>query len=116
MPPQSPRKSPPTPAQHPQWALLHPHADLGRIPSFLFCDDPRSAREQFDERYAFGGGWRPMPHWQYDKETRAIAYPGDPPLHPIAETTLRDELILLYPSAWVAIIQPDGAFEVARMD
>lgn len=103
----------------PEWALLHPTATiehLGDIPSFLLLADLRNAADQFDERYAFGGGWQPMRQWQYNEKTKSIIYPGDPPLHPIAETTLRDELILLYPSAWVAIIQPDGAYEVARMD
>jgi len=88
---------------------------LGYIRFFLFEDDPRSAREQFAERYAMGGGWNPMPKWERLGETR-IKYPGDPPLIPIAWTTLRDERILVYPHAWVMILQPNGDFEVARMD
>jgi len=31
-------------------------------------------------------------------------------------TKLRDEVIVLYESEFVAIFQPDGTFEVARMD
>ena len=34
----------------------------------------------------------------------------------LAVTRLRDETILLYEMDWVAVIQPDGAFEVSRMD
>jgi hypothetical protein len=29
---------------------------------------------------------------------------------------LRDELILVYEGDWVAVLQKDGSFEVARMD
>jgi hypothetical protein len=45
-----------------------------------------------------------------------IQYPNDPPYSPVAYGFLRDELILVFPHAWVAIVQPDGAFAVARMD
>lgn len=96
-----------------QWAFLHPEA-AGFIPQFLSEADPRPAARQFDEAYAHGGGWRPMEGWERDGV--AIRYPGDPALRPIAAVWLRHELIAVYPHAWVAIFQPDGRFEVARMD
>ena len=43
-------------------------------------------------------------------------YPGDPVLPPVAERKLRDERIVMYPGAIIAVFQPDGAFEVARLD
>ncbi len=49
-------------------------------------------------------------------ENGGIEYPGDPVLPPIAERMLRYERIVMYPHSLFAIIQPDGKFEVARMD
>lgn len=87
---------------------------LGYLPGFLSEDDPRPAREQLDSNYQHGGGWRPLPGWE--RNGWIITYPGDPPLKPFALTHLRDETIVFYPHAQVMIVQPDGAFEVARMD
>lgn len=110
---------------NPIWTLLHPRATaehLGLIPQMLNLADPRPAREQFNSNYAYGGGWAAMTGWVYDPADQTIKLPftralgGDPALRPIASTTLRDEQILLYPYAWVAIVQPDGRAEVARMD
>lgn len=101
-----------------RFKLLHPlinHGHLGWIPTFLDADDPRSAKEQLDSNYQHGGGWHPMRGFAMG-DGHVIAYPGDPPLHPIAEAKLRDELILIYRHAWVAIVQKDGTHEVARMD
>ena len=93
------------------------HPDMiGEVPSFLSEDDDRPAAEQFDSNYAHGGGWRPMEKWSLNPDGCVIAYPGDPPLKPLAMTTLRDELILIYPHAWVVIVQKDGIFEISRMD
>ncbi len=105
---------------------LHPRADdfLGLIPDFLDSADPRPAAAQIAENYAFSGGWKPMAVWEltpdnpvdYDETGPAIRYPGDPPLHAIAKARLREERIYVFPHAWVAIVQPDGTFEVSRMD
>ena len=89
--------------------------DLGMVPWFLAPDDPRPAKEQFDERYVHGGGWRPINGFKLLEGLR-LKYPGDPVLEPIAAWELRDEKIVMYPHAIVAIYQPDGTFEVARMD
>jgi hypothetical protein len=99
------------------WTLLHPEMTpehLGLLPSFLIEEDPRPAKEQFQERYIYGG-WRPMKGFKLNGDY-ALWYPGDPLLHPIAMTKLRDEIIFLYRHDWVAILQPDGSFEVSRMD
>lgn len=89
---------------------------LGFIPSFLSEHDDRPAREQLDMNYAHGGGWSPMAMWTFNEADKSIHYPGDPPLRPIAQANLRSEMILVYQHAWVAIVQPDGSYEVARMD
>ena len=87
----------------------------GYIPGFLRDDDPRPAREQFDERYV--SGWVPAPPGlSFDVETLTMTYPNDPPMHPISGLQFRDETLLLYPSSWVVIVQKDGSWEAARMD
>ena len=90
----------------------HPEC-FGLIPSFLEENDPRPAAEQFNERYI--SGWR-----HQEKCTMAgngaLLYPGDPPQLPIACLKWRDELILLYPYSYVAIVQKDGSYEICRMD
>lgn len=105
-----------------EWEMLQPYQmtikqiawRLGNLPYFLSEADPRPAREQFDANYKFGG-WRPFDGFKL-MTNNALVYPGDPPIHPLAQTKLRDELILLYPHGWVAIIQPDRSFEVCKMD
>jgi hypothetical protein len=101
-----------------QFELLHPKMTmehLGLLPSFLDVNDPRPAREQFHQNYAHGGGWSPFDGFEMRKG-HSIKYPGDPVHKPLAQAKLRDELIVFYDYAWVAIIQPDGSFEIARMD
>jgi hypothetical protein len=91
----------------------HPD-EIGIIPSFLDEDDPRPAREQLDANYQHGGGWRSLPNFDLDGTT--LKYPGDPPMQPIAAMQLRNEMVLIYPSAFVMVLQKHGTFEVARMD
>lgn len=96
---------------------LHSRADdlVGLIPSFLSENDPRPAAEQFNERYAHGGGWAPLRGWRL-RADNSIQYPDDPSLSPVAMMWLHDETIFIYPHAWVCIVQADGTYEVARMD
>lgn len=99
------------------WRLLHPRATfdmLGYVPMFLEDTDTRPAREQFEERYEYGG-WRPNEGFSKDDKD-FITYPGDPALPPIAERMVGDERVVMYPCSLFAIIQPDGSFEVARLD
>lgn len=107
-------------SMHPAWEMLHPEMTmehLGFLPGFLHVDDERSAREQFDSCYQHGGGWRPFKGFKVvNEETQAIAYPGDPAMKPVAKAHLRDETIYFYPHSWVRIVQPDGSWEICRMD
>lgn len=101
-----------------EWEMLHPRmtrAHLGLLPEMLDDQDPRSAREQLNEAYAHGGGWDPFNGFRLT-DKNGLAYPGDPTLKPIAQAKFRNELIVFYDCAWVAIIQPDRSFEVCRMD
>jgi hypothetical protein len=88
---------------------------VGFIPTFLDLDDERPAKEQFAERYEYGG-WRPQDGFTALHETPVLEYPGDPPLKPIACMKLRDEVIFVYLHGYVSIFQPDGSFEACRMD
>lgn len=86
---------------------------LGLIPGFVLADDPRPAHEQINERSA--RGWNPqLPgKWQMNQDDWLL-FPGDPPLEPLAFAWLREEKIVVYPYAWVAIITGE-AFSVARL-
>lgn len=97
---------------------LHPRvtADhIGMIPFWLDESNPEPARNQLNENYGHGGGWRPFNGFTLQPDN-SIVYPGDPAHKPIAEMRLREERILMYEHAWVAIIQPDRSFEICRMD
>lgn len=99
--------------------LKHPaatHDMLGYIPAFLSLSDPRTAREQLHENYSHGGGWCPFIGHTMSPDGATLTYPGDPPLRLMAEATLRDEVIRIYEFAWVLILQPDGSYEIVRMD
>lgn len=109
--------------KHPNWTILVPlptgmlpHDVLGIIPLMLDEDDPAPATAQFDAEYAHGGGWRPFDGFKLYMDDYSIKYTGDPAIHPVAQAKLRDETIVLYPHAWVAVIQPDGKYEISRMD
>jgi len=45
-----------------------------------------------------------------------LHYPDDPPQKPLAMIKFRNELIFIYESAWVLILQQDGTYEISRMD
>jgi hypothetical protein len=103
------------------WLLLQhlyadPAAQLMLLNDMLSEDDPRSAREQLNEGYAHAGGWRPSTIGFKLSNDAALLYPGDPPQHPWAATSLRNETILVYPGEWVLILQENGSFEVCMMD
>ena len=102
------------------WVQLHPEADfmahVGILASFLDAGDPRPAAEQFNANYGFGG-WMPFGEGKFKMlEGLGLQYPGDPVLAPLFATKLGDETIVVYSSSVVAIIQPGGSFEVARLD
>jgi hypothetical protein len=88
---------------------------LGFIPQMLSVKDPRPAKEQLHEAYAHGGGWHPFTGFSLE-EDNTLTYLDDPPLYPLAKARLRDELIILYDYAWVAIIQPNREFEVGWIE
>lgn len=101
-------------AKHPRVTEEH----LGLIPHFLSERDPRTAREQLNAHYQHGGGWKPTVNefTMLPDGNLLSKYPEDPPFLLLAEGQLREEVIRIYEYSYVAVIQPNGAFEVARMD
>jgi hypothetical protein len=99
------------------WVSLgaaHPY-ELGFLPSFVDTSDPDKAAAQFNKRYEYGG-WRSIKGFKKLEGPGHIQFPGDPPMVPLFMTHLRDEVIYVYRHGLVAIFQPDGKFEVARLD
>lgn len=101
---------------------------LGMIPHFLWDSDPRTAVDQINERYAHGGGWRPLsnflPLGAYnfaEGVAPKLRYPGDPPFHPYAMATLHAdtdaaEVFVIYEHAFCAIFRNGELYQVARLD
>lgn len=79
----------------------------GVIPHMLNEDDPRGAFEQLGQE-GFNGFEMVASY--------GLKYPDDPTIYPVARIRFRDELVLVYPFDWVAVVQRDGAFKVARID
>lgn len=103
-----------------KWEFLHPQATmyhLGYIGAGLSEKNPKSAREQINDLYPYGG-WRCFINMAEVKHlgNNVYKYPGDPPQRPIARAKLRDETICVYDHEFWGIFQPDGSFELARLD
>lgn len=100
------------------WKMIHPQFTfemLGYIPQFLSEHDPRPARKQIDSNYKHGSGWSPFEGFTM-LPSGDLSYPDDPPVRLLAEAKLRNETIRFYEHAWVAIVQPDGSYEISRVD
>jgi hypothetical protein len=97
------------------WVVLKPDVDLGFLPAMIRLNDLRPVKEQLDERYAHGGGWNPTPGFTM-QPNHVLHYPEDPPFHPLAMSMHGDETLVFYEHDFLAIIQKDGTFEVARVD
>ena len=102
-----------------KWWTKHDRVDTGLLPMFLSAADPRGAVAQLNDAYAHGGGWRPFKGFKLVGRSTSdfvLQYPDDPPLPLLAWTMLRGELVGLFLGSWVVVVQPDGRFEVCRMD
>ena len=93
---------------------------LGLLPDFLQEADPRPARDQIAENHcggwdSFKGGTLSLGEPGDVKPVGTYSYPGDPDMTPLAVSKLRDEVIFLYPADFVAIVQSDGTYDIARI-
>lgn len=94
------------------------HPITGFLPELISPHDPRTVREQIESNYANGGGYNPVSGFtlqQKGSET-LLRFPGDPPFKEVARTQIRDETVILFDCAFVAIVQPSGSLAVTRMD
>ena len=89
---------------------------LGYLPHFLDEDNPDNCVKQLDQNYKHGGGWSKFEGFKMNMKDNSIKYPGDPPYRPLAKMKIRNETVFVYPHAWVAVVQEDGSYEIARMD
>lgn len=98
----------------------------GLLPMFFDKTDERNARAQLHENYAHGGGFFEfhgftLIDYKHNFERvrgnfKALQYPEDPPMLEIGRGQLREETIILFENSWVAIVQTDGSYVVARCD
>ena len=91
----------------------------GLLPMMVSEISEADAVTQLNNGYAHGGGWNDFNGFTLEKAPSgeySLAYPGDPAMLQVASAKLRDELIVLFAYDWVAVIQPDGSYRVARMD
>jgi len=92
---------------------------VGYTPQFLDSSNPDDAVAQLHTNYGHGGGWHDMRGFTLDEsnpDAPLLRYPDDPPTEAVAYWKLRDERIILFDHAWVAVVQPGGSFRVSRMD
>lgn len=91
---------------------------LGIIPTMLSPHDTRSMIHQLHDGYAHGGGWHPFVGFEVQKrgEVYVLQYPDDPPYIERARITMNGETLCAFDSAWVMVIDKDGAHHIARMD
>lgn len=116
--------------------FLSLHYDPGFIPGWLDERLITPASEQLNAAYAHGGGWFPYDgkwelhewaacpfneesikrHPQLGKLVLHSPHDEDVFYQPRCIIRHREELVVMYDDAWVAIVQPSGHFQVARMD
>lgn len=92
---------------------------VGFLPGFLDENDSRPAVEQINTAYSHGGGWMDFKGFELvggDGKPYSLKYPGDPLTHELSRANLRKEKLVFFEHSWLAVIQPDGSFRVARLD
>lgn len=100
------------------WTFYRPDAAewIGAIPLIINSAYDEPVAEQIAIGYAHGGGWMPFEGFVFSPEAMTITYPDDPPYEAVAEVTIRGERVIVYPHAWVMVLQQDGTFQVTKMD
>jgi hypothetical protein len=93
------------------------HEYLGRIPTLIDPDSNDPVWQQVQDNYPYG--WQPVLGDERSKWTLTgdeyLIYPGLPPAAPAAMAWHRSEKILVYPGAWVVVVQLNEDFTVARI-
>lgn len=106
------------------WTFHHPRASiktLGFIPGWLHADNAAPLSAQIDQNYKHGGGWYSCrKFWGgIDEDGQLLSKPedGEAPLPLIASVQHPNgQKLHFYPHEMVAVIFPDGSFDLARID
>lgn len=105
------------------WAILDPRFTLdmlGLIPEQITAEDDRPLKEQINENYAHGGGWRPggMNRCVFHASDGSFTYPGDPRQKALAMFVhpTNGETFYYYDYSIVCVVTGDGVAEFSRMD
>ena len=86
----------------------------GLIPSFLNEASDAPTIKQLDAGQP--GGWRKFDGFTFDAKHEILSYPGDPPMKAMSKILFNNDIIMLFPHAWVLVLNADNRWEVARMD
>lgn len=103
----------------PKWTN---HNVMGYIPAFLNLDDPRPAKEQIDDNYQHGGGWfetsskYELIDWKKDGKCILHFTTYHERNRELSRCKIRDETLIFFEGSWLAIVQPDGKTNMARVD
>lgn len=98
----------------------------GMLPSWCDDKDPRPAKEQINEHYSWAGGWQKFDGFTLVNAKKRgearLEYPGDPSAREVSRAWLEAggqrkgrETLILFTSDWVAVVQEDGSYEIARI-
>lgn len=90
--------------------------DWGLLLGFLDEENPASVAEQFAAGYGFGKLYNMGGKINSNSGRYESAYAEDPPLDPLSILYFRDEKVILFPYAIVAILKPDTPTFITRMD
>ena len=90
--------------------------DWGLLLGFLDEENPASVVEQFADGYGFGKLYEMGGKINSNSKQYESAYKEDEPLDPLSILFFRDEQVVLYPYAIVAIVKPDTPTFITRMD
>lgn len=106
----------------PQWEILRmrdSHAVIGYLPNIILNEvyDSRPVVDQVNDRYAHGGGWHAFQGFKWNRITRTLRYPNDPPMHAVARFEASEkETVYVFDHGWTLIDRGLDDWEVARLD
>lgn len=90
---------------------------LGLLPEIITDKDSRPVREQIEDRYAHGGGWKPMEGFTFDPMSATLTYKDGEQMLALAYAAVRNEVVVLYESAILLVFnRTDNTYDVIRID
>lgn len=90
----------------------------GLIPQWFYeywiSPSSQSLYDYLNDVYRHGGGFVSINGFRLNG--KLLSYAGDPMLYPLLEINLPDYTCFFYPGSWLAIVDKEGGFKVARFD